>query len=367
MTTASRNRANGATAVPTGIDTELWQALLGTEEETRKTAAARVRERQEEDLYAGALVRVVDDAAGHSPGERRAGGNALALLGDPRINTLDPPMVRVPGGPFLMGTRAEDGPKILKEYRYARVSPRFVAKEMPQHEVDVPEFEIGLYPVTNAEYGEFVRQTGREPPVSWYGPTYPEEKANHPVVRISHDDAVAYTEWLSGKTGQRFRLPTEAEWEKAARGTDGRLYPWGNKFEPDRCNTLEGNTMAWIYKRSRFLYGVGSWVGSIVIDRGLAGDRFDRAVNTTAVGVYPDGASPYGVLDMAGNAEEWTADRFWLYPGYPFGDEYDWSAEDWVCRGGAWNRPGDVARTARRHGNFVGSGSIGLRLARDIA
>jgi formylglycine-generating enzyme required for sulfatase activity len=70
---------------------------------------------------------------------------------------------------------------------------------------------------------------------------------------------------------------------------------------------------------------------------------------------------------MAGNAEEWVADRFSLYPGYPFEPEkYDWSAEDWVCRGGAWNRQGDVARTARRHGNFVGVGSIGLRLARDV-
>jgi formylglycine-generating enzyme required for sulfatase activity len=68
---------------------------------------------------------------------------------------------------------------------------------------------------------------------------------------------------------------------------------------------------------------------------------------------------------MAGNGEEWVADRFELYPGYPFGDQYDWSAEDWVCRGGSWNRPGDVARVARRHGNFVGTGSIGLRLARD--
>jgi formylglycine-generating enzyme required for sulfatase activity len=69
---------------------------------------------------------------------------------------------------------------------------------------------------------------------------------------------------------------------------------------------------------------------------------------------------------MAGNAEEWVADSFSVYPGYPYGDEFDWSAESEICRGGAWNRPGDVARTARRHGNFVGTGSIGLRLARDV-
>jgi len=108
-------------------------------------------------------------------------------------------------------------------------------------------------------------------------------------------------------------------------------------------------------------------VGAFVVDNGLIGDNFDKVLATTPVGMYPNGASPYGVLDMGGNAEEWVADAFALYPGYPYGDEFDWSAESWVCRGGAWNRPGDVARVARRHGNFVGTGSIGLRLARDVA
>jgi formylglycine-generating enzyme required for sulfatase activity len=276
-------------------------------------------------------------------------------------------MVRVPAGPFLMGTRAEDAPGIIAEYRHAHVQPRFLAKEMPQHEVRVAAFEIGKYPVTNREYAAFVAATGHEPPASWGGPTYPEGKGNHPVVRISHEDAVAYCDWLSRETGRAYRLPTEAEWEKAARGERGLLYPWGDVFDPDRCNTLEGHTFATLYKRARPLYNVVMRVGAFVVDRGLIGDNFDKVMATTPVGMYPDGASPYGALDMAGNAEEWVADRFGLYPGYPFGDEYDWSAEGWVCRGGAWNRPGDVARTARRHGNFVGTGSIGLRLARDAA
>jgi formylglycine-generating enzyme required for sulfatase activity len=266
-----------------------------------------------------------------------------------------------------MGTLAEDQPRIIKEYKHARVQPRFVAKEMPQHEVEVAEFEIGKYPVTNREYAEFVEAAGQPRPASWTGSTYPEGKSNHPVVRISHEDAVAYTEWLAKETGVPYRLPTEAEWEKAARGTDGRLYPWGSEFDPDRCNTLEGNTFAGLYKKARPVYNVVLRVGSVVVDSGLFGDRFDQALATTPVGIYPNGASPCGALDMAGNAEEWVADKFWLYPGYPFDeDKYDWSAEDWVCRGGAWNRPGDVARTARRHGNFVGVGSIGLRLARDV-
>ncbi|MGH2996118.1 MAG: formylglycine-generating enzyme family protein [Gaiellaceae bacterium] len=348
------------------IDPQTWRRLLGSDAKDRAAAAAQVRDQGERERYAGALVGAVEDDAGYSLGHRRAAGEALGLLGDPRIVTRDPALVRVPAGPFLLGTRAEDMPKIIKEYKHARVQRRFVAKEMPQHEVQVAEFEIGKYPVTNQEYAEFAQATGRAAPPSWDGPTFPEGRGNHPVTRISHDDAVAYTEWLSAETGRRYRQPTEVEWEKAARGTDGRLYPWGNDFEPERCNTLEGNTFATLYKRARPVFNVVLRIGSVVVDSGLLGDRFDKAMATTPVGIYPNGASPYGALDMAGNAEEWVADTFWLYPGYPFADEFDWSAEDWVCRGGAWNRPGDVARTARRHGNFVGTGSIGLRLARDV-
>ena len=286
---------------------------------------------------------------------------------DPRIDTMNPELVRVPAGTFLMGTREEDAPKIIRQYSYARVTHRFLAKEMPQHEAETGEYEIAKYPVTNQEFADFVAATRNAKPASWTGDTYPEGKANHPVVRISHEDAVAYTEWLARETGQPYRLPTEKEWEKAARGTDGRIYPWGDEFDPTLCNTLEGNTFSGLYRRARPLFNVMLMIGSKVVDSGIMGDRFDKALNTTPVGSYPGGASPYGALDMAGNAEEWVADRFWLYPGYSFGDTYDWSAEDWVCRGGAWNRPGDVARTARRHGNFVGTGSIGLRLARDVS
>jgi toxoflavin biosynthesis protein ToxD len=314
------------------------------------------------DLDRDTLAAVVE-SSDEPLARRREAGDALSRLGDPRIEARAPAMVRVPAGKFLMGTRAEDAPRIIAEYKYARVSRRFLAKEMPQHEEETGEFEIGKYPVTNQEYAEFVAATGNAVPASWDGDSYPEGKANHPVVRISHEDAVAYTEWLSRETGRSYRLPTETEWEKAARGTDGRIYPWGNEFEPGRCNTLEGNTFATLYKRARPVFNVMLKIGSAVVDSGIMGDRFDKALNTTPVGIYPDGASPYGALDMAGNAEEWVADEFWLYPGYPFGEEFDWSPESRVCRGGAWNRPGDVARTARRHGNFVGTGSIGLRLA----
>ena len=350
---------------PEQLDPGLWRDLLGGDVDARKRAAAQVREAGRTGDYVAALVKTVETPA--EPLERRReAGEALGLLGDARINRLDPAMVRVPAGPFSMGTRREDAPKIQREYKHARVKKRFLAKEMPFHEETTGEFELGKYPVTNEEFQAFVTATGQEPPASWSGSSYPEGKANHPVVRITHEAAVAYAEWLAKETGRPYRLPTEQEWEKAARGTDGRLYPWGNDFDPGRCNTLEGNTFATLYRRARPVFNVVLRIGSFVVDSGIMGDRFDQALNTTPVGVYPDGASPYGALDMAGNAEEWVAEKFWLYPGYPFGDEFDWSAEDWVCRGGAWNRPGDVARTARRHGNFVGTGSIGVRLARDV-
>ena len=347
----------------TTVDPRVWATLLGSDMAARDAVIAALSDSKADGARA-ALAAALEDAETYSVAQRRRAGDALDLLGDPRIDPRKPAMVPVPGGSFKMGTRAEDAPRIIEEYKHVHVQPRFLAKEMPQHEVHVEAFEIGKYPVTNREYAEFVTAARHRVPASWKEQTPPTGKGNHPVVRIEHDDAVAYVEWLSRETGERYRLPSEAEWERAARGDDERIYPWGDDFDPDRCNTLEGHTFASLYKRARPVYNVVMRVGAFVTDRGLIGDKFDQVLATTAVGVFPDGASPYGALDMGGNAEEWVADRFSLYPGYADASDYDWSAEDWVCRGGAWNRPGDVARVARRHGNFVGTGSIGLRLAR---
>ncbi len=367
---ARRGRTAAPPALPATLDSraldrEVWADLLGADAEMRQAAVALVRARRESDPYVTALLKVIADPVSFTLPQRNAAGEALEYLGDPRIKALDPEMVLVPAGPFKMGTPESDAPAIIEEYKHVHVIPRFLAKEAPQQSVTVSAFEIAKYPVTNREYAGFVQATGHRKPAAWDGPSYPDGKGNHPVARIEHEDAVAYTKWLSKEAGRAYRLPTEAEWEKAARGTDGRVYPWGNQFDPDRCNTLEGHTFATLYKRARPLYNIVMRVGAFVVDNGLIGDNFDKVLATTPVGAYPNGASPYGALDMAGNVEEWVADKFALYPGYPYGDEFDWSAESWVCRGGAWNRPGDVARTARRHGNFVGTGSIGLRLARD--
>jgi formylglycine-generating enzyme required for sulfatase activity len=169
---------------------------------------------------------------------------------------MEPQTVEVPAGPFLMGSAGD-----ALSYN----------DEQPQHEVTLPAFEIGRYPVTNAEYAAFVEATDRDPPDQWSDGRLPEKLAAHPVVNVTWRDAQAYADWLQEQTGTHYRLPTEAEWEKAARSTDGRLWPWGNEWDPGRCNSREG--------------GPGT---------------------TTPVGQYsPIGDSPFGCADMAGNVWEW--------------------------------------------------------------
>ena len=183
-------------------------------------------------------------------------------------------MVFVPAGEFIMGS--DDGNE----------------DERPAHTVFLDGFWIDKYEVTNAEYKGFVDATGQPPPHHWEGGTYPEGKGDHPVVWVSWHDAQAYCQW-AGK-----RLPMEAEWEKAARGTDGRKWPWGNSFDTSKCNS------------------------------GGSGD-------TVPVGSYPAGASPYGAQDMAGNAWEWTADWYEAYPGSGYISSR-FGQKNKVMRGGSW-------------------------------
>jgi iron(II)-dependent oxidoreductase len=166
-------------------------------------------------------------------------------------------MVRIPAGPFSMGTDSE------------RADPQ----SRPQHKVTLPTFLIDKYPVTNAQYAKFVAATSHRPPLDWKDGRIPQGELMRPVTMVSWYDARDYANWI-GK-----RLPTEAEWEKAARGTDGRRWPWGNKMDPKYLNTY---------------YNVGS---------------------TSNVDAYPSGASPYGVMDLAGNVDEWVADDYAPYPG----------------------------------------------------
>lgn len=245
-----------------------------------------------------------------------------------------PELVRIPRGGFLMGTSSEQIQKLLWQEEWAEEwYQRFMfASEQPQHEVQLETYLIGRFPVTNRQYHQFVWDVGYRTPRYWTGFSYAEDYEDHPVVGVSKVDAQAYCRWLAEQTGQPFRLPTEAEWEKASRGVDGRIYPWGGEFNPWRCNTQESG------KRS-----------------------------TTPVDFYsPGGDSPFGVSDMAGNVWEWTASRMLPYP-YQLqagSDEVD-PGQAYVVRGGAWYYSRALARCTSREGlvaSYV-SNSLGFRVA----
>src|SRR5690349_22442696 len=148
-----------------------------------------------------------------------------------------PVMLEIPAGEFLMGT-SDENIKILQlkesDWAYEWSDNELFAAEQPQHRLSLPAFEIAKYPVTNEEYHTFVSDMSYRLPRDWIGFTFRDETENHPVVGGSKIDAETYISWLNQKTEMNFRLPTEAEWERAARGNDGRIFPWGNTFDPWR-------------------------------------------------------------------------------------------------------------------------------------
>ena len=191
------------------------------------------------------------------------------------------PMVTIPAGKFTMGTDER------------------LSDEGPQHEVYLDAFKIDKYEVTNLQYKKFIDETGRRSPSHFRNRTYPEGKVDHPVTFVSWQDAKAYCEW-AGK-----RLPTDKEWEKAARGTDGRTYPWGNDFAIENANT----PIRW--------------------------QSLDKFGDTLPIGAFPKGVSPYGLYDMSGNVWEWTESWYQAYPGNKtfsesYGERYK------TLKGGSW-------------------------------
>lgn len=236
-----------------------------------------------------------------------------------------------------MGTSDSQVDELLRKEDWAAewVEDGMFRNEQPQHKVFLPAFEIAAQPVTNEEYYTFTWTTGSLTPRYWTNFQAPPGKEKHPVVGISKDDALAYSKWLSQETGVELRLPTEAEWEKAARGQDDRLYPWGNEFNTWRCNTVENN-------------------------------RSD----TTPIGTYsPSGDSPWGVSDLSGNVFEWTSSFKQAYPYRPENDRQNANAGGLcVVRGGAWYYSRRLARCSSREyvmSTFV-SPALGFRLARTV-
>jgi formylglycine-generating enzyme required for sulfatase activity len=186
-------------------------------------------------------------------------------------------MVFIPGGEFLMGSSAEEIAKVKKKFgNRSQYANYHFSDETPKKKVYLPPFYIDRHEVTNDEYAKFLKATGYPAPPYWQGGRYPAGKGNYPVIYVSRQDAMAYAKW----TGKR--LPTESEWEKAARGTDGRVFPWGNKFDPFRAATAESDLQ---------------YIEDALCNINTA-NRVERAEGDL---------SPYGVHDMAGNVREWTA------------------------------------------------------------
>lgn len=257
-----------------------------------------------------------------------------------------PQTTLVPGGRFVLGsdqTEREYGYR-LDEAGYGHSRTRqnaWYSREPDRQTATLPAFLITITPITNAQYQSFTSATGHPVPdvdaaswagyrlvhpysrtrrFAWTGGEIPQGRAAHPVVLVSYSDAVAYAAWLSRITGKNWHLPSEWQWEKAARGADGRMFPWGDDYDPARLNSHDAGP-------------------------------FD----TVAVGHYPQGASPYGVLDMAGNVFEWTST--------PAGSNHH------IVKGGSWDDKGcGVCRPAARHSRPDGLKHIlvGFRLVREV-
>lgn len=234
-------------------------------------------------------------------------------------------MVYIPEGEFLMGSNEDELAEIKKVYgKRGGIEGYLFEKEKPKRKVFVKSFYIDKYEVTNAQYKKFIDATGHTPPRGWNKGKYPTGKANNPVLYVNWHDAKAYAKW-AGK-----RLPTEEEWEKAARGTDGRTFPWGNKYDPELTCTAE----------------------SVMenIEEGIC-----NVTTGIPVGTAKGDVSPYGVHDMGGNVREWTESWFIAEKG------------EKVVKGGSWVDLSPKARCASKDGvnpNGI-SHIIGFRCVRD--
>ncbi|MBM4125144.1 MAG: formylglycine-generating enzyme family protein, partial [Nitrospira sp.] len=260
----------------------------------------------------------------------------------------------IPAGAFLMGS--QEGSDSFTD-------------ERPQRTVTLSAFWIDRQEATNAQYERFVAATGHPQPQNlnqavtlWAQGRPLAGSERHPVVNVSWHDAAAYCQW-AGK-----RLPTEAEWEKAARGTDGRLYPWGNEWGLDRANSASywaGRTVEFKDGKEWSEFWIAGEGARIAKERGLRGE-----VLTMPVGSFPEGASPYGVLDLAGNASEWVQD--WYEPYYYVkAPQADPKGPNGVLlkvsRGGSWLKPAKSLRTADRDYGYPDDrpSGTGFRCAKD--
>ena len=237
------------------------------------------------------------------------------------IETLDYPLIHIPAGAFTMGT--------------IPTGMRKTDPEEPQRNVQLDAYAIGTYQITNAQYAQFLEANGYAPPEFWDDERF--NAPDFPVVGVSWHDVTHFLAWLGTLENMAYRLPSEAEWEKAARGHDAREYPWGDVWDASRANTSESG--------NKQLLPVGS---------------------------YPSGVSPYGCYDMAGNAYDWCFDWFHMEAYKYSSDENPLGASEGrrkVIRGGSWIARGEyAARCANRAAcePIRGLHSVGFRVALDL-
>jgi formylglycine-generating enzyme required for sulfatase activity len=246
-----------------------------------------------------------------------------------------PETVLIPGGPFKVGITSQQLDLLVEEifrgdYNIvdspeSRQNFRRQFQDEPPREVELPDFYIGKYLVTNEQFAQFVTERRHETDSerrgerrTWRSYSRPGHE-KYPVVFVSWNDAMAYCGWLTEKTGQNYRLPTVEEWTKACRGPDGNLYPWGDEYDPSRCNTMESM----------------------------------RGFEMTEVGTFEDGQSSYGVYDLVGNVVEWTSSSDGAYR---------------LVLGGSWRMACEIyglPMLKRRAAPSLYTDDLGFRCARD--
>jgi len=293
-------------------------------------------------FFASALATACSSpscSAPASPGVTYGGAPASAS------RQADADMIPIPAGPFVKGSSLDEREQAYADYRQtaghdAARRGRWFEREPEPHQVTLAAYVIDKAPVTNAAYAEFVRDTGRSGPTidkaaweaqrfaqhyerevrrfNWDGQTPPAGRGDHPVLLVTWSEARDYCAWRGAAVGAERHLPTADEYEKAARGTDGMVYPWGGQWDASKLNS------------------------------GLTEPR-----DTTPVGSYPQGASPFGMLDAAGNVFEWTSTVWPFKPNAA------------TVKGSAWEDYAGVGRGASAHGRpkTIRHAIVGFRCA----